>query len=205
MRGMGDKFDEFTQFFRDIRDKTENYAQYRAINKLGPILFFIFLKTRGILLVLPEFLDSFQLKYAEFTKDLKKVLRFYPEFKSRDKRFIIKEYIANILKSVGLDEDITSNALTLFEHFYPLIQYTKEEVITAVICVLTTISFELYEITMNLICEKAGIRQSSLKKYFKKKIFPYLGIPDNIALRYSFDVIKDEIRKKFLLLESKGK
>ena len=96
IKSMSDKCDEFTRFFCDIRDKTETYKQYRAIDKLGPILFYIFLKTRGVLLALPDFLDLYQMKYLEFTKDFKQVLRFYPEFKSRDKKFIINEYFISI-------------------------------------------------------------------------------------------------------------
>lgn len=145
---MDDKCDEFIHFYCDIKNKIEKYRKYRSLSKLGPILIYFFLKTRGILLVLPEFLDLYQMKYVEFTTDLKKVLRYYPEFKVRDKKFIIKEYIATILKNFYLDEKLNSNALSLFDHFYPLIQYTKEEIIAVVICVLTMISFDLCEVSM---------------------------------------------------------
>lgn len=201
IRDMDDKCDEFIRFYCDIRDKIEKYTKYRALSKLGPILIYIFLKTRGILLVLPEFLDLHKMKYGEFTTDLKIMLRYYPEFKARDKEFIIKEYIATILKSFYLDENLNSNALTLFDHFFPLVQYTKEEVIAALICVLTMISFDLYEVNMKRICDRAGIRQSSLKKYFLEIIFPYLGISSDYTPKTSFDLIRDKIRKKIPLSE----
>ena len=203
IRDMDDKCDEFIHFYCDIREKIEKYTKYRALKKLGPILIYLFLKTRGILLVLPEFLDLYQMKYGEFTTDLKIMLRYYPEYKARDKKFIIKEYIATVLKSFYLDENLNLNALTLFDHFYPLIQYTKEEVIAALICVLTMISFDLYEVNMKKICDRAGIRQSSLKKYFLEIIFPYLGIPNKNTPRTSFELIRDKIRKEIPLGEIK--
>ena len=203
IRSMDDKCDEFIRFYCDIREKIEKNTKYKALKKLGPILIYLFLKTRGILLVLPDFLDLYQMKYGEFTTDLKIMLKYYPEFKARDKKSIIKEYIATILKSFHLDEKLNSKALTRFDHFYPLIQYTKEEVIAALICVLTMISFDLYEVNMKRICDKAGIRQSSLKKYFLEIIFPYLGISSDNTPKTSFELIRDKIRKKIPLSEIK--
>lgn len=197
VRGMDDKSDEFAQFYWVIKNKIQKDTKYRSLRKLGPILLYFFLKTRGILLVLPDFLRLYQTNYSEFITDINSVAKFYPEFHERDKRFIIKAYIASILKSLNRDERIISQAFIFFDHFYPIIQHTKEELIAAVTCVLVKIWFDFPDIYVRAISLKGGVRQSSLIRVFRVKIFPYLGIPKNASLKYSFDAIKKETGRKF--------
>ena len=135
--------DDFFHFYNQIRDLINPHTQYVALGKLGPVLLYMFLKTRGILIILPRFLKFFNLTYGEFTTDLKKMVTIYPDFSIRDKKDIIKKYIATILKSFRVKQRINTHALTLFNHFYPLIQHQKEETVAAVICALASISFDL--------------------------------------------------------------
>ena len=193
---LGDKYEDFTQFYCRIKDLINPNTHFTTLKKLGPALLYLFLKTRGILLILPDFLDLYQVKYHEFTTSLKKVLKLYPEFNKRDKKVIIKKFMRTILGSFKVKQRIHSRSLTLFDHFYPLIQHTKEEIVAAVICTLTTISFDLKDISMRLICRRAGIPQSSLRNSIMGKIYPYLNIPSNFALKSSFEIIKRKISKK---------
>ncbi len=67
--------DDYVHFYYHIRDLVNPHTHYTALDKLGPIVLYVFLKTQGILLVLPRFLKFFNLKYFEFTTTLKKVLK----------------------------------------------------------------------------------------------------------------------------------
>ena len=200
---MVDKCEDFVRFYYGVKDLVNPNTHFTSLDNLGPSLLYIFLKTRGVLLILPDLLNLYGIKYHHFTTDLKKVIKIYPEFITRDKISIIKKYIRTILKSFNAQENIISHALTFFDHFYSLVQYAKEEVVAAVICALTTISFDLSEISMRFICNRAGIRQSSLYTSFTHKIFPYLGIPESFKLKSSFELVKTKIRKKTFLTEIK--
>ncbi len=192
--GMEGKCDEFAHLFFSIRHRIQKNTKYRSVRKLGPILLYFFLKTRGILLVLPDFLDLYQLRYADFTTDFKYLAKIYPEFNERDKKFIIKEYITTILKSLETSEKTIELGLTLFGLFYPLIQHAKEEVVAAIICVLTKISCDIHSISAKDIFEKAGVTQSSLYAHFRGKIFPYLGVSPDVTIKSSSKAIKEQIR-----------
>lgn len=201
IEGMDDKCEEFVRFYYGVRDLINPNTHFTSLDRLGPSFLYIFLKTRGILLNLPDLLRLYNVKYYDFTTDLKKVIKIYPEFNARDKPSIVKKYIRTILKSFSVEERTVSHALTLFDHFYPVVQYTKEELVAAVICSLTAISFDLHDVRMRFICNRAGIRQSSLHKSITTKIFPYLGIPSTFKLKSSFELIKGKIRKKTSLAE----
>lgn len=203
LRELDREVDDFSQFYYYVRDLVTPHTRYTALDKLGPIVLYMFLKTRGVLLVLPDFLDLYKLKYYEFTTDLKTVIKFYPEFYARDKKSIIKKYITTILQNFQVEEQFNSHALTLFDHFYPLVEYRKEEIVAVVICALTAISFDLNQMSMRLICSKAGIRQSSLNRAIVDKIFPYLEIPSTLKFKPSFELVKSKIRKKTSLPEIK--
>jgi len=199
--GMDDTCEEFVKFYYGVRRLINPNTHFTSLDNLGPSLLYIFLKTRGVLFVLPDLLRLYHIKYYEFTTDLKKVIKIYPEFNTRNRTSIIKEYIKTILKSYLVEERIVSLAFVLFDHFYPLVQYTKEELVAAVTCALTAISFDLHEVSMRSICDRAGIRQSSLYRSIMCNIFPYLGIPSNFKLKSSFELVKGKIRKKTSLAE----
>ena len=198
-----DNCEDFVRFYYGVRDLINPNTHFTTLDKLGPSLLYIFLKTRGVLLVLPDFLDLYQIKYYEFTTNLKKVLKIYPEFNVRDRKVIVKKFVTTILESFNLEERVFLLALTLFDHFYPFVQYTKEEIVAAVICTLTAISFDLDKVSMRLICTRAGIPQSSLRKSIIEKVYPYLGIPSSFGLKSSYELIKGKIRKKTSLEEIK--
>ena len=193
---MDNKCEDFNRFYCGVRDLVNPNTHFNTLDKLGPSLLYVFLKTRGILIVLPDFLGLYQLKYHKFTTNLNKVLKLCPDFNKRDKKSISKKFMETILKSFSVNQSIVAQAGILFEYFYPLIQYTKEEIVAAAVCALTTISFDLREMSMRLICDRAGIRQSALNVTITNKIFPYLGIPENFRLKASFELIKGKIRKK---------
>ncbi len=193
--------DDFVHFYYQVRDIVNPHTQFTALDKLGPIVFYIFLKTRGILIVLPNFLDYFNLKYKGFTTNLKKVLKFYPDYTIRDKKTITKKYIATILRSFKAKPLTIANALALFTLFYPLIQHKKEEIVAAVICALTSISLGLQGVTIKLISERAGICQSTIYTSVSNKIFPYLNIPNTLGLKPSFELMKRKINEKASQLE----
>ncbi len=201
--GLEDKCEDFVQFYSEVLGLINPNTHFTTLDKLGPAVFYIFLKTRGVLLVLPDFLDLHQIKYHEFTTNLKKVLNIYPDFNKRDKKVIIKKFIKTILEGFKVKKTIHSHALTLFDHFYPLIQHTKEEIVASVVCTLTAISFDLYKVSMRSISKIAGIPQSSLRISIVSKIYPYLKIPRSLGLKSSFELIKRKIRNKTSLTEIK--
>ena len=61
LRELDRECDDFTQFYYYVRDLVNTHTQYTALDKLGPALLYTFLKTRGVLLVLPDFLDLYQI------------------------------------------------------------------------------------------------------------------------------------------------
>ena len=188
--------DDFVYFYSHIRDLVNPHTHFTTLDKLGPIVFYIFLKTRGTLLVLPRFLEYFNLKYNEFTANLKKALKYYPDYTIRDKKTIIKKFITTILNSFKAKQQAIVSALTIFTHFYPLIQHKKEEIVAAVICTLTSISLDLHGVTIKLISDRAGICQSTIYASISSKIFPYLNIPKSFGLRPSFELMKRKIGEK---------
>ncbi len=196
-----DMIDEFTSFYLSIQEKISIHSKYKKVEVSGPIVLYMFLKTKGTLIVLPEFLDAFQLSYNVFTTDLKiMITRYYPEYTKRDKTSIMKGYVISILNSFYLsNEELYSNAFILQDHFHLFLHHAKEEVIAAVVCVLAMISCELPGISMSDICGKVGITQSSLNRFFLERIFPYMGIPDTITLKHAFPFIKREIQEKIPL------
>ena len=163
LEGMDEKCEDFTRFYYGVKELVNPNTRFTSLDDLGPSLLYIFLKRQGILLILPDLLHLYGIKYYDFITSLKKVLKIYPEFTVRDKTSIIKKYIKTILKDFSVEERIVSHALTLFDRFYSLVQYTKEELVAAVICTLTAISFDLFEVSMRSICNRTGIRQSAFQ------------------------------------------
>ena len=195
---MDDLLDDFITFYHSIREKIGDNPKYKFIEVSGPIILYLFLKSKGILIPLPKFLEAYQLGYYEFTTNLKMIItRYYPEYIRRDKTSIVQKYIITIFKNLHhSDEELFATVFTLHRFFHPFLHHAKEEVIATVICVLTMITYDLSGITTYHICNEAGIRQSTLNKQFTRKIYPCLEIPDTLTLRKAFPLIKRKILKK---------
>lgn len=198
---LANRSEEFLQFFDRIRDHIKSRSKYRALKNLGVVVLYIFLKTQGTLIPLPDLLNYYQLNYCDFVAGLNSVLSQYSGFRTRNKKEIIESYIRSILKSFQLKGKVVQNALLLLEYFYPSIQFAKEEVSAAVICTLTLIALDVKAITMSDVCEKAGVQQSNLGKYFSKSIVHQIGVKNYTTISKSSDLIRKTLKLKVKLLE----
>ena len=199
-----DKFnrpEEFTQLFDRVRSCVKPRTKYRAVKNLGVIVLYIFLKTRGTLIPLPEILRHCQLSYGNFVTGLRSVTARYLVFNARNKKDIVESYVTSILKNFQLEEKVIQNALLLLEYCYPLIQFAKEEVNAAVVCTLTLIALGVKGIPMSEICEQAGVQQSNLGKHISESIVPRIGVKNYISLLKSSDSIRKALELKVELLK----
>ncbi len=195
------RLEEFTQLFDRIRSCIKPRTKYRAVKHLGVIVLYIFLKTRGTLIPLPEILNHYQIRYGNFVTGLRSVTARYPVFNARNKKNIVESYISSILESFNLEKNVIQNGLLLLEYFYPFNQFAKEEVNAAVICTLTLLVLDAKGISMSDICEKAGVRQSNLGKHFSQNIAHRIGVTNFTTLTKSSDLIKKALKLKVKLLE----
>lgn len=201
LEGKFNRPEEFTQLYDRVRNCIKPGSKYRSVKNLGVIVLYLFLKTRGTLVPLPELLSHYRLRYGDFVAGLRSVTARYSVFNSRNKKDIVESYINSILKSYQLEEKVIQNALLLLEYCYPFIQFAKEEVNAAVICSLILIVLDAKGIPMSDICEKAGVQQSNLGKHFSKNIVQRIGVKNYTSLTKSSDLIRKALKLKVKFLE----
>lgn len=193
--------EEFTELFDRVRSCVRPRTKYRAVKNLGAIVLYMFLKTRGTLVPLPELLRHCRLSYGNFVTGLRSVTARYLVFNVRNRKYIVRSYVTSILKSFQLEEKVIQNALLLLEYCYPFIQFAKEEVNAAVVCTLTLIALDVKGIPMSEICEQAGVQQSNLGKHISEDIVPRIGVKNYISLSKSSDSIRKALELKVELLK----
>ena len=173
-----DLFEEFISVFNTVHSKIRRYTKYRNINLAFPPILYMFLKVNAVVINRHIFSQSLDLAYNQLVKDMKNFIPLYPDFKNRDKSRMIFAIIEDVVSYFDLHHHFTDNATLLYNHFYPLLQFTSEELSAGVILVLTLIVSGITSINMAQICERICVSSGSVSNKINKYIIPKLGIPN---------------------------
>ncbi|MCK4281930.1 MAG: hypothetical protein KAX10_07435, partial [Candidatus Lokiarchaeota archaeon] len=139
--------------------------------------------------------EKININKKKFTEILKQAVIFYPTYFKRDRKTVIIKKINETREIFGFDRDFTNKYQEIFKKFWPIIKNTKDDVIAGVIFILTMIALGINSIPFVHVCNKIGIKMSTVNYQVKNKIFKSLHLPGFISLRKSSNVIKDLIDK----------
>lgn len=188
-----DLFEEFISVFNTIHSKIRRYTKYRSINLAFPPILYMFLKVKAIVNNRTVFAQSFEMDYIQLVKNMKYLIPLYPDFKNRDKSRMIFAIIEDVVSYFDLHHHFTDNATMLYNHIYPLLQFTSEELSAGVILVLTLIASGITSVNMAQICERICVSSGSVSNKINKYIIPKLDIPNFQSPINSADLLREKL------------
>ena len=171
-------FEEFISVFNTVHSKIRRYTKYRNIDLAFPPILYMFLKVNAVVVNRHIFSQNLDLTYSQLVKDMKNLIPLYLDFKNRDNSRLVFAIIEDVVSYFDLHHHFTDNATLLYNHFYPLLQFTSEELSAGVILVLTLIVSGITSINMAQICERICVSSGSVSNKINKYIIPKLDIPN---------------------------
>ena len=164
----------------------------RAPDKLAPVVLYMLLKVKTILFELEDLLTN-----AKNRNDFKEVLfdacLHYPAYIKRDRRLLIYKKIYGICEFFRFDKEFMKIAYKILVKFWPLIRNTKDDVVVGVVSALTVIAKNIDSVSISRICDKIGIRMSTINYQVKNHIFSKKKISGFRSLVNSSNLIKEVI------------
>lgn len=180
---------KFLNFFQTIWSKMPKNTKYRAYKKLVHVVMYIFLKMRGNNITVPEIIEKPGLNRKEFNKYLKQVVKCYPAYYRRDRKFITIIKMYNVKKTLNFKKNFIDTSCKILDKVWPYVSNTKEEVIAGVVCTLTMIYMSIDNIPISQVCNSLRIEMSAVSYQVKNNIFTNLGVLDFKGLKRSKDQI----------------
>lgn len=188
-------YNECIQIFLQIWKRMRKGTKFRSPKRLGPVIIYMILKAKGFDIKISYFIEKININKKKFTEILKQAVIFYPTYFKRDRKTVIIKKINETREIFGFDRDFTNKYQEIFKKFWPIIKNTKDDVIAGVIFILTMIALGINSIPFVHVCNKIGIKMSTVNYQVKNKIFKSLHLPGFKSLKKSSNVIKDLIDK----------
>ncbi len=159
-----------------VWNKLEKGSKGRNPEKLTPVILFMLLKVKAININLVEFFDAIRCDIGDFKDILMSASLHYSAYIRRDRKQLIKKKISEITEYFNLDKSFFNSANRILSKFYPLIKNTKDDVIVGVVSALSIIGLDINTVSVSKLCEKIGIKMSTINYQVKYKIINKLNI-----------------------------
>ena len=201
-------FDKFKNFYAALKPGTK----YRNPEKLVPLTIYFYLKFQNISIKETELLEISKISKKEFNAFKLQIQKFFPQYKTRDRKEYITQKILEITEHFQLGMDFFYQSKILMNKLWDGIKNTKDDVIAGLSCSITALCLYKEKIAVNAICKKLGIKMSTIQIQVKKVIFERFRVSGFVSLVKSSNLLKQimnkleliEIKEKFNIIEAPG-
>ena len=189
---------------KDIWKQLRPGTKYRNIEKLVPIVLYYTLRLENICIRRLKLLEVSKISKKEFNDFSLQVLKFIPEYQERDRQEYITHKILEITESFGLEMPFFYQSKKIMHKLWEQIKNTKDDVIAGLVTSISALCSYKDVVNVSSVCNRLGIRMSTIQFQVKRRIFEQLHIDGFVSLVRSSNLIK-EVMRNLGLLEAKEK
>lgn len=193
-------FDKFKNFYAALKPGTK----YRNPEKLVPLTIYFYLKFQNISIKEAELLEISKISKKDFNAFKLQIQNFFPQYKERNRKEYITQRILEITEHFHLGMDFFYQSKSVMNTLWEGIKNTKDDVIAGLSCSLIALCHYKEKIAVNAICNKLGIKMSTIQTQVKKRIFERFRVSGFVSLVKSSNLLK-QIMNKLELIEIKEK
>jgi len=193
-------FEKFKNFYDALKPGTK----YRNPEKLVPLTIYFYLKFQNISIKESELLEISNISKKEFNAFKLQIQNFFPQYKERNRKEYITQRILEITEHFQLGMDFFYQSKILMNKLWDGIKGTKDDVVAGLNCSLVALCLYKEKIAVNAICNKLGIKMSTIQIQVKKHIFEHFRVSGFVSLVKSSNLLK-QIMNKLDLIEIKEK
>ena len=181
--------------FKEIWGKLKPNTKFRSVEKLVPIVVYASLKLQGMSMSEKELLQISKISKKEFNAFKLQMKGFVPEYANRPRENYILQKILEISEHFELDMKFYHFAKKVLFQFWDSIACTKDDVIAGVISSIAAMCLDERKVTVNSICNRLGIRMSTIQAQVKKNFFDRFKVQGFQSLMKSIDLLKKLLTK----------
>lgn len=185
--------------FKAIRSKLSPGTKYRSPEKLVPIVTYFYFKLNNKSISEQELLEISKISKRDFNAFKLQIINFIPDYAERNRKDYILQKVMEISEHFGMGMCFYYQSKRILYKFWNSIKNTKDDVIAGVVTSIATLCMEEFNINVCSICERLGIRMSTIHRQVEKNIFERLKISGFKSLVKSSDLLKKVMIKMGLV------
>ncbi len=187
--------------YKAIRAKISPRTKYRSPEKLVPIVIFYYHKLNNMPINENQLLEVAKISKKDFSDFKLQINEFIPHYAERNRKKYILQEIGKLTEHFDLGMEFYYQAKRILYKLWDVIKNTKDSVIAGVVSSILILCNDQVDVKISYICEKLGIRMSTIQSQVKKHIFKRLNVSGFKSLVRSSDLLR-EIMEKMALVES---
>lgn len=167
--------EKFERTVSEIYAKFKKGTYYRNIELVLPYILYMFLRIKQIVFRKKDYLRLFNIKRDEFNTHLKRLMRVYPQYQTRDRTQAVINKLKSLSDKYGLGPLFLKRCELIFRHYYHHVDQTTTSTAAAFIGGLTFLTFENESeiLSLRIVCEQLGCIPGSfynaVKRYLLSK------------------------------------
>ncbi len=192
--------------FIKIRTAIRSGTKYRAPQKLVPLTIYFICKFEKISINEADLLEVSKISKKDFNAFKLQILNFFPEYLERDRKQYILQKILELTEHFKLGMEFYFQSKKILFRLWDNIKNTKDEVIAGLVASISVLcAFKSKDVSVSAICNKLGIKMSTIQSQVKRRIFDQYQIAGFTTLIKSSELLKKIIGKMGLLTTQQEK
>ncbi len=175
--------------FKEIRPKLRKGVKFRNTDKLVSIIIYFCLKLRNIAVNAIELINASKISKKEFNDFCLQVRKFLPEYLERNRQEYILNRVFEVSQHFDLGMDFFHLARKILKKLWHGIKDTTDDALAGLVCSISLLCSHNGEVTVSAICNRLGIRMSTVQAQVKKKIINKFRVEGFISLIKSADLL----------------
>ena len=186
--------------FKIAREKLRPRSKYRNVEKLCTVIAYTCLKLRNVSVNPYKLIEASNLSKKEFNDFLLQVQRYLSEYVNRNRQKYVLQRVLEIFEHFDLGMPFYFLAKKILHKLWDGIKNTTDNAIAGLISSISALCSCKDKVSVSAICNRLGIRMSTVQAQVKKKIFERFKVNGFISLIKSSDMLV-RIMEKLGLLE----
>ncbi len=183
----------------NIRNNLVKGTKYRSPEMLVPCVIYAHFKENNKPISERELLEVSKISKGDFNAFKFSIIRIWPEYQERDRKQYIIERILEVSEHFNLGMPFYYQSKRILSRFYEAIKNTKDDVIVGLVTSITLLCSQNKEVSVCALCEKLGIKMSTIHRQVERKVIQRFRVPGFKSLVKSADILKKVMHKLGLL------
>ena len=169
-----------------------------------PLTIYFVCKFENISINEAELLEISKISKKDFYAFKLQILNFFPEYVERDRKTYILQKILEITEHFKLGMEFYFQSKKILFRLWDSIRNTKDEVIAGLVASISVLcAFKSKDVSVSAICNKLGIKMSTIQSQVKRRIFDEYKISGFTTLIKSSELLKKVMEKMGLVSPQK--
>ncbi len=190
--------------FRKFRKALKPGTKYRSPEKLVPLCIYYSLKLQNASINQKELLDVSKITKKEFNAFKLQIKLFIPEYTERNRKDYILQKVLEISEQFELGMEFFYLSKKILYKFWEEIKCTTDDVIAGLVSSISVLCSFKEKTSVSAICNRIGIRMSTIQAQVKKRIFDRFQVNGFTTLKKSADMLRKIMVKMGMIYLSKN-